>query len=481
MMSRFRSPRHILATATILAASFTAVTVATLPAAAAPAPLTPLFPIGSTPTPMTPAGSTGYQVSTRDGSPISDGSFPLAPGATTTYVAHFRQPAATTGRVIPPADAGDFTVTATGPAAPATSSVQQNPTGPLFGVGNSEQPPVGTAYSDSWVIANNPDTWTYRLDFSTLTGGVLPAGSVFWVNDVDVCGAVANEIATFSSNVSASWLEYYADSGSGTPGAVTGDSTTGQYVISSTCPTGANGVTQSFRTASAVSHVTITLQGADPGTTPLSGLWWGIALPVQAAAPAVTLTKLTNGHDVTAAPGPTLTIGHPVTWTYRVTNTGNTALTDVTVTDDQLPATTIDCGAGTDTIPLLAAGATATCTATGTVTTGAYTNIGTVTGTPALPDGTAIPGVDAPTATDQSWYTGVKAAVVPPVTPPTVTPPTVTPPASPAPPSESTTGLASTGTSAAPIGTAAVAALLLGTGMLWAGRRGSHTRPGSKT
>ena len=63
----------------------------------------------------------------------------------------------------------------------------------------------------------------------------------------------------------------------------------------------------------------------------------------------------------------------PVTWTYEVSNTSNVVLQNVAVTDDQLGA--ITCSATT-----LAAGASMTCTVSGTAELGQYSNVGTVTG-----------------------------------------------------------------------------------------------------
>ena len=48
------------------------------------------------------------------------------------------------------------------------------------------------------------------------------------------------------------------------------------------------------------------------------------------SGPAINIDKVTNGSD-----GPNIHVGAPVTWTYTVTNTGNVALSDVKVTDDQ--------------------------------------------------------------------------------------------------------------------------------------------------
>jgi uncharacterized repeat protein (TIGR01451 family) len=114
---------------------------------------------------------------------------------------------------------------------------------------------------------------------------------------------------------------------------------------------------------------------------------------VLVAAPSVSLVATTNGTD-----GALVRVGDPVTWGYQVTNTGDVDLTNVRVTDNKLAATAIHCAGGTNVVASLAAGATVDCTATGTAASGAYSNIGTVTGTP--PAGNDV------TASDPSSYFG---------------------------------------------------------------------------
>ena len=46
--------------------------------------------------------------------------------------------------------------------------------------------------------------------------------------------------------------------------------------------------------------------------------------------PAISIDKTTNGSD-----GPIILVGQPVAWSYLVTNTGNVALTGVSVSDDK--------------------------------------------------------------------------------------------------------------------------------------------------
>ncbi|RTZ94981.1 MAG: hypothetical protein DSY90_14575, partial [Deltaproteobacteria bacterium] len=108
--------------------------------------------------------------------------------------------------------------------------------------------------------------------------------------------------------------------------------------------------------------------------------------------PGINIEKSTNGQDADDAPGVTVNVGDPVTWTYLVSNTGNVTLTSVTVTDDKLGA--VSCPSTT-----LAAGATMTCTASGTAQAGQYTNTASVVATP--PAGEAV--VD----TDSSHYIAI--------------------------------------------------------------------------
>lgn len=106
---------------------------------------------------------------------------------------------------------------------------------------------------------------------------------------------------------------------------------------------------------------------------------------------SISIVKKTNGTNNDSPPGPTVTVGSTVTWTYFVTNTGNVPLTNVTVTDDKVG---FICTIGT-----LAPGATAApCTKTGPATAGQYINYGTATGKP--PTGPNV------TATNVDHYFG---------------------------------------------------------------------------
>ena len=122
-----------------------------------------------------------------------------------------------------------------------------------------------------------------------------------------------------------------------------------------------------------------------------------LVLSLTAAAQSdVEIRKYTNGQDANSAPGPSIDVGAPVTWTYVVSNTGGRELTNISVTDDQgvivtCPATVLD------------AGVSFTCTASGLATAGQYANIGSVTATRS--NGTVV------TASDPSHYFGVMPVV----------------------------------------------------------------------
>ncbi len=129
----------------------------------------------------------------------------------------------------------------------------------------------------------------------------------------------------------------------------------------------------------------------------------------------VDIEKATDGRDADTAPGPNVITGDVVTWTYVVTNTGQTALVDLVVDDD---VTGRIC-----TIPLLLPGDSETCTDTGIAGTNPYVNVGSVTGTPAIPvdpdgdlddpDNYAPIDVDDVEDTDPSHHTPVPPALLP--------------------------------------------------------------------
>jgi hypothetical protein len=109
----------------------------------------------------------------------------------------------------------------------------------------------------------------------------------------------------------------------------------------------------------------------------------------------IDIEKSTNGRDADAAPGPSITVGAPVTWQYVVRNTGTVDLTNVGVSDNR--GVVVNCGG----LTTLTVGQSMTCSGTGVAVLGQYENIGTVTA-----DSTIGPVTDS----DASHYLGVPAA-----------------------------------------------------------------------
>jgi hypothetical protein len=111
---------------------------------------------------------------------------------------------------------------------------------------------------------------------------------------------------------------------------------------------------------------------------------------------SIVIVKSTNGVDANDAPGPLILDGQPVNWTYDVTDSGNTTVTNVQVTDDHADVV-VTCPKTT-----LAPQETMRCTANGTAAEGQYDNVGTVTATG--PTG-------ALTASDPSNYFGAEPVI----------------------------------------------------------------------
>ncbi|MDN4641348.1 hypothetical protein QCD70_13910 [Agreia sp. PsM10] len=123
------------------------------------------------------------------------------------------------------------------------------------------------------------------------------------------------------------------------------------------------------------------------------------------ASPSLSVVKKTNGIEYTEAPGALVAVGSTVTWTYDVTNTGDTPLGDVAVSD---VFTAGDGSTGTLTptstvTGLLLPGETRTFTATGLAIEGQYQNTATAVGTAVDEEGEALPVQPTP-AVDDSWY-----------------------------------------------------------------------------
>lgn len=144
------------------------------------------------------------------------------------------------------------------------------------------------------------------------------------------------------------------------------------------------------------------------------------------AAPEMTVTKTGNGDlALTAAEAVHVPAGSDVEFAYTVTNTGNTTLTGVTVTDDQIATVTPPNGFdGT-----LAPGASVTFTATGVVGSGAYVNVATATagGAMATAEWHGVGDVSTPTPTPTETSPTPTPTETTPAPSPTETTPAPTP------------------------------------------------------
>ncbi len=116
----------------------------------------------------------------------------------------------------------------------------------------------------------------------------------------------------------------------------------------------------------------------------------------------IDIEKATNGDDADVAPGVQIALGEPVTWTYVVTNTGDAALSDIALVDDQGEVPTLVDG-DTNSDGILDVGETWTFEATGTAISGQYSNLATVTGL----DPVGVPVTDE----DPSNYNGFVAGI----------------------------------------------------------------------
>jgi hypothetical protein len=113
--------------------------------------------------------------------------------------------------------------------------------------------------------------------------------------------------------------------------------------------------------------------------------------------PAIDLEKFVNGQDADVCPGVSVAANASLTYEYKVTNTGNTVLVNVVVTDDLL---------GTiGTVPRLDPGqATSVFAFANAPASGQRRNVGTVVGTPANAAGVSL-GLPNVTDTDPACAT----------------------------------------------------------------------------
>ncbi len=167
--------------------------------------------------------------------------------------------------------------------------------------------------------------------------------------------------------------------------------------------------TATYKTTQAdVDNGSITNTGTATGTAP-SGTKVTAASTVTIKGTQTPGISLLKSASISSFSAP----GTAVTYSYKVTNTGNVTLTSVGVTDPMAGLSAITCPS-----PSLAPGASETCTATYTTTqanvdAGSVHNTGTASGTP--PSGTAITAQSSVTipATQSPGITMVKSSDIP--------------------------------------------------------------------
>jgi hypothetical protein len=212
------------------------------------------------------------------------------------------------------------------------------------------------------ILLGQPITWTYKVSNT----GNVPLSSVSLTDDKE--GTITNRISGDTDSdglLDTNEVWTYTKTGTAQAGSYsnTGD-VTGSY----------NGTS---------------VTASDPSS------YFG-------GAPAFTIEKLTNGYD-----GKDILTGQPITWTYKVTNTGNIDLTNLQVKDDNgTPANTSD-DFVVGSIASLAVGSNQTLQKTSTAITGAYANIGTASNT--YTDG--LGNSKDLSATDPSNYFGANPAL----------------------------------------------------------------------
>lgn len=212
-------------------------------------------------------------------------------------------------------------------------------------------------------------------------------------------------------------VEYSTDATSATTGTWTA-TPTGATAFRVTVPSMATATNFTLTVPTSVDGDTVAGQSADNqisatavyGGNPVA-FESNEAVVTVAAASAISIVKTTNGIDVPSSDdAPVVSAGSVVQWTYLVTNTGNTTLSDVTVAD--IGGAAGAAGAEVEVVApegfdgILAPGESVTFTGSGTAIEGLYENVATATGAPSDAEGTPLPETDPVTATDSSWYTG---------------------------------------------------------------------------
>ena len=273
---------------------------------------------------------------------------------------------------------------------------------------------LGTAvvgqYSNTGTATGTDATGTVAAAVSSSEGdgyfGVQPGIKV-----VKLTNGLDNANAKLAAGSSVTWTYNVTNTGNvALSGVAVTDSDSSVHPVLTSGDTNSNGkldlgetwVFTAAGTAVAGQYTnTGTATGADATgtvTTPVTSSEGDGYFGVQ---PGIQIVKLTNGSDNNSAPGMQVMAGSTVTWTYDVTNTGNVALSSVTVTDTDSSVHPAYQSGDTNSNGLLDLGETWVYKATGTAIVGQYSNTGTATGKDST--GT-VPGTV--TSSDVDYYYG---------------------------------------------------------------------------
>ncbi len=160
------------------------------------------------------------------------------------------------------------------------------------------------------------------------------------------------------------------------------------------------GETWTYTATSTVVAGQTTRSGKATGTASSTTVNTSDAANYFGSVPGIAIETLVSGEDADSAPGPTLAAGGNTSFDYLLTNTGNIALGNVAVTDDNgTPGNTADdfiptlASGDTNSNNLLDLGETWTFTATRTVVAGQFSGAGSVTAQDSIAQ--AVNGGDA--------------------------------------------------------------------------------------
>jgi uncharacterized repeat protein (TIGR01451 family) len=228
---------------------------------------------------------------------------------------------------------GSMTCTATGTATAETAEQYAN-NGSVTGV-DADNTGV-TDNDNSHYFRADPsldiETWTQGFDADDPTGPFIEiTDTVYWLYSVTNTGnVVLTNIAVTDNNLSSTNINCGGDDN---------DNVIDSLLVGDTMNCTANGaaaVGQYANTGIADTTYTDDFNNQAIVYDIDDSHYFGVQ-------PGIDIEKATNGEDADSAPGVPLIEGDLVTWTYSVTNTGNVALDNVVVTDDNgTPADTSD-------------------------------------------------------------------------------------------------------------------------------------------